>query len=54
MLRRKMSAMRLYYLPCGCVSPEVGKLSCKPVVDLIESQLSVWRLQNGLKMKNMI
>lgn len=37
------------YLPCGCVSPEIGKLSCKPVVDLIESQLSVWGLQNGLR-----
>lgn len=37
------------YLPCGCVSPEVGKLSCKPVVDFIESQLSVWGLQNGLR-----
>ena len=37
------------YLPCGCVSPEIGKLSCKPVVDLVESQLSVWGLQNGLK-----
>lgn len=38
-----------FYLPCGCVSPEIGKLSCKPVVDLIESQLSVWGLQNGLR-----
>jgi len=39
------------YLPCGCISPEIGKLSCKPVVDLIESQLSVWGLQNGLRMR---
>ena len=41
--------IRAIYLPCGCVSPEIGKLSCKPVVDLIESQLSVWGLQNGLR-----
>ena len=38
-----------FYLPCGCVSPEIGKLPCKPVVDLIESQLSVWGLQYGLR-----
>lgn len=38
-----------FYLPCSCVSPEIGKLACKPVVDLIESQLSVWGLQNGLR-----
>lgn len=41
--------MVFLYLPCGCVSPEIGKLSCKPVVDFIESQLSVWGLQNGLR-----
>lgn len=40
------------YLPRGRVSPEIGKLSCKPVVDLVESQLSVWRLQNGLRAAN--
>lgn len=39
----------MFHLPCGCISPEIGKLPCKPVVDLIESQLSVWGLQNGLK-----
>lgn len=38
-----------FHLPCGCISPEIGKLPCKPVVDLVESQLSVWGLQNGLK-----
>lgn len=37
------------YLPRGCVSPEIGKLPCKPIVNLVESQLSVWGLQNGLK-----
>lgn len=37
------------HLPCGCVSPEVGEHSCKPVVDLIKSQLSVWSLKNGLE-----
>lgn len=41
------------YLPCGCISPEIGKLSCKPVVDLVESQLSVRGLQNGLSMRGM-
>lgn len=40
--------MLCLYLPCGCVSPEIRKLSCKPVVDLIESQLSLWGLENGL------
>lgn len=40
---------KAFYLPCGCVSPEIGKLSCKPVVDLIEGQLSIRGLQNGLK-----
>lgn len=37
------------YLPRSCVSPEVGKLSRKPVVDFVESQLSFRRLQNGLR-----
>lgn len=40
---------REIHLPCGCISPEIGKLPCEPVVDLVESQLSVWRLQDGLK-----
>lgn len=43
--------MACLYLPCGRVSPEIGKLSCKPIVNLVESQLSVWGLQNGLKRK---
>lgn len=37
------------HLPCGCVSPEVGEHSRKPVIDLIKSQLHVWSLQNGLE-----
>lgn len=47
--KKYKGAYKQFYLPRGCVSPEIGKLSCKPVVDLIESQLSVWRLQNSLK-----
>lgn len=39
----------MLHLPCGCIPPEIGKLPREPVVDLIESQLSVWGLQNGLK-----
>lgn len=40
---------REFHLPRGCISPEIGKLPREPVVDLIESQLSIWGLQNGLK-----
>lgn len=40
-----------FHLPCGCISPEIGKLPREPVVDLIESQLSIWGLQNGLKVR---
>lgn len=42
---------REFHLPCGCISPEIGKLPREPVVDLIESQLSIWGLQNGLKVR---
>lgn len=51
-VQRGMNHWRSSYLPRGRVSPEIGKLSCKPVVDLVEGQLSVWRLQNGLRAAN--
>lgn len=39
------------YLPRCCVSPEIGEHSCKPVVDLVQSQLSVGGFQDGLANK---
>lgn len=43
--------LQCLYLPRSCVSPEIGKLSRKPVVDFIESQLSIWGLQNSLRIR---
>lgn len=38
----------LLYLPCGSIVSEVMKLAHEPLIDLIKSQLLVWRLQYGL------
>ncbi len=39
------------YLPGSRVAPEVGEGALEPRVDLVQRQLSIWRLDDGLKKK---
>ena len=39
------------YLPTCCVSSEVSKGMCEPVVNFMQSQLLIWALMNGLAMR---
>ena len=41
-------------LPSGRIAAEVAKRGLEPVIDLIQSQLSVWRFDDGLREGNKV
>lgn len=46
---RERKKETVLYLPGGSVSPEVAEGVLEPVVDLVQRQLLVWGLDDGLK-----
>lgn len=39
------------YLPSGCIFSKVGEGALEPVVDLVEAQLTIFGVENGLEKK---
>jgi len=42
---------KAFYLPCGGIAPKEGKAVLKPIVNFVESQLSIFGFVDCLKIK---